>query len=198
MAEDEVELDLLMIRFLRAVSFQPGEQSAYGDLHGLFVEAGKLINTSSAAPEISTVEEFVRPRQETVDSGALQWFQEAEVAAITEIFGNVAQRFSTYEKRGLRDDAAIDARGVISTQFIRTEDGWRMSSMAWSRTARRDSARSRARHARRWAPLPPRRLSSSELALSDVERDAHFVYLTYKVERTRLGFRPVVEVRWPG
>jgi hypothetical protein len=29
------------------------------------------------------------------------------------------------------DEAAIDARGAISTQFIRTPDGWRMSSMAW-------------------------------------------------------------------
>jgi hypothetical protein len=130
-AEDEVELDLLMNRFLRAVSFQPGEQPAYGDLSGLFVEDGKLISTGSAAPEISTVDEFIRPRQETVDSGALQWFQEVEVAATTEIFGNVAHRFSTYEKRGLRDDAVIDARGAIATQFIRTADGWRMSSMAW-------------------------------------------------------------------
>jgi dihydrofolate reductase len=48
------------------------------------------------------------------------------------------------------------------------------------------------------APLLPRRLSSSELTLSDVEHDAHFVYLTYAVERTRLGFTPVVEVRSPG
>jgi hypothetical protein len=131
MTEDEVELDLLMSRFLGAVSFQPGEQPAYGDLHGLFVEDGKLISTNLAAPETSTVDEFVRPRQEIVDSGALQWFHEVEVAAITEIFGNVAHRFSTYEKRGLRDDAVIDARGAISTQFIRTADGWRMSSMAW-------------------------------------------------------------------
>jgi hypothetical protein len=131
MADDLAELELLMSRFLRAVSFQPGGQPAYGELPDLFVEDGKLIKTSSAAPEISTVDEFIRPRQETVDSGALKWFQEVEVAAITEIFGNVAHRFSTYEKRGLLDAAAIDARGAISTQFIRTGDGWRMSSMAW-------------------------------------------------------------------
>src|SRR5471030_2961739 len=33
------------------------------------------------------------------------------------------------------------------------------------------------------APLLPRRLSSSELTLSNVEHDARFVYLTYAVER---------------
>ena len=29
------------------------------------------------------------------------------------------------------EGATIDVRGAISTQFIRTPDGWRMSSMAW-------------------------------------------------------------------
>jgi hypothetical protein len=131
MVEDEAELELLMVRFLRAVSFKTGELPAYGELYELFVEDGKLIKTSSAVPEISTVDDFIRPRQAMVDSGALRWFQEVELAAITEIFGNVAHRFSTYEKRGLLDEAAIDARGAISTQFLRTKDGWRVSSMAW-------------------------------------------------------------------
>jgi hypothetical protein len=58
-------------------------------------------------------------------------FREIEVAEITEVFGNVAHRLSTYVKSGRMDGAAIDGRGVISTQFIRTPDGWRMSSMAW-------------------------------------------------------------------
>jgi hypothetical protein len=95
MVEDQAELEQLMSRFLRAVSFHPAEKPAYGELHELFVEDGKLIKTSSTTPEISTVDEFIRPRQETVDNGALQWFQEVEVAHITEIFGNVAHRFST-------------------------------------------------------------------------------------------------------
>jgi hypothetical protein len=53
--------------------------------------------------------------------------------AIRKLFidGDVAHRMSTYAKRGVRDGAAFAARGVISTQFVRTTDGWRMSSMAW-------------------------------------------------------------------
>jgi hypothetical protein len=131
MDDDRAQLALLMSRFLRAVSFQRGERPAYGELHDLFVEGGKLIRTGEAGPEISTVEEFIRPRQDSVDSGALAWFEEVEVADITEVFGNVAHRFSTYVKRGSMDGSAIDARGAISTQFIRTAHGWRMSSMAW-------------------------------------------------------------------
>jgi hypothetical protein len=131
MSDDLVELEALMTRFLRAVSFRPGGQPRYHELHALFVDGAILIKTASSLPEISTVGDFIKTRQETVDSGALAWFEEIESADITEIFGNVAHRFSTYEKRGSMDGATIDVRGAISTQFIRTPDGWRMSSMAW-------------------------------------------------------------------
>ena len=120
-----------MGRFLRAVSFETGSEPCYRDLHDLFVDGARLIKNTADAPEISTVEEFIEPRQQTVDDGRLTSFEEVEVAEITEIFGNVAHRFSTYEKRGTMDGARIDARGAISTQFIKTLGGWRMSSMAW-------------------------------------------------------------------
>jgi hypothetical protein len=66
-----------------------------------------------------------------VDSGALTSFEELETAETTEVFGNIAHRFSTYEKRGTMRGEAIEGRGVISTQFIRTPSGWKISSMAW-------------------------------------------------------------------
>ena len=56
---------------------------------------------------------------------------EIELAQTTEIFGNVAHRFSSYAKRGTTNHGSIDVRRAISTQFIRTEAGWRISSMAW-------------------------------------------------------------------
>jgi hypothetical protein len=66
-----------------------------------------------------------------VDSGALTSFEEVETAETTEVFGNIAHRFSTYEKRGTMHGEAIEGGGLISTQFIRTPSGWKMSSMAW-------------------------------------------------------------------
>jgi hypothetical protein len=131
MGDDRAELGRLMQRFLRAVSFEEGERPAYGELLDLFVEGARLTKTSDAVPESATVEAFIGSRQASVDAGALTWFEEVEVGEITEIFGNVAHRFSTYEKRGTLNGVAIDTRGAISTQFIRTPDGWRMSSMAW-------------------------------------------------------------------
>jgi len=121
----------LMSRFLSAVSFKQGAQPAYGELPNLFAPDARLIRNSGVAPEISTVDEFVRARQRTVDAGELTSFEETELAETTEHFGNVAHRFSIYAKHGVTDGSPIDVRGAISTQFIRTPAGWRISSMAW-------------------------------------------------------------------
>ena len=129
-SEIRAELKALADEFFQAVSFESGERPAYGKIHDLFIDDGKLIRCSSEAPEITSVQEFIASRQHMFASGELTSFEEVETAAITEVFGNIAHRLSTYAKRGMVRGEAIDARGVISTQFIRTAHGWRMSSMA--------------------------------------------------------------------
>jgi hypothetical protein len=129
--QDETELGMLIDRFFLAVSFQDGDEPRYAGIHDLFIEAGLLIKNTSEIPEISTVEQFIEPRQKLVDSGELTYFQETELSATTESFGNVAQRRSEYDKRGVSGGAAFEGRGVIMTQFVRTPAGWRISSMAW-------------------------------------------------------------------
>nr|HET6905017.1 hypothetical protein [Ktedonobacteraceae bacterium] len=125
------EIDALMSAFFSAVSFKEGGQPGYHKLDQIFVESGRLIKASSTVPEISTVSQFIEPRQHMVDSGELTCFQEIETAEITEWFGNVAHRLSTYEKYGIKQGAEVGGRGIISTQFILTEAGWKISSMAW-------------------------------------------------------------------
>jgi hypothetical protein len=131
MSDDRAEVAALMRRFLSAVSFEAGTRPTYDDLSDLFTEAGTLTRTSSGSPETATISEFVASRWATVDSGDLTSFYEGELSDITEIFGNVAHRFSTYEKRGTAAAGPIEALGAISTQFVRTAEGWRMSAMIW-------------------------------------------------------------------
>ncbi|MFS2034866.1 hypothetical protein ACEN8I_12650 [Polaromonas sp. CT11-55] len=125
------ELDHLAARFFRAVSFEAGEAPSYGDIHGLFIATGLLIKNTASTPEISSVAEFIAPRQALVDSGALTRFKEWELSQTTQIFGNIAHRYSAYGKAGTQGGKAFEARGVISTQFIKTPEGWKMSAMAW-------------------------------------------------------------------
>jgi hypothetical protein len=126
----EDQLAALTAAFLDAVSFEPGERPAYDAIRDLFIERGLLIKNVDV-PEIATVDEFIAPRRALVDSGELTEFEELELAHVTEVFGNVAHRMSTYSKRGTQGGRTFAARGVISTQFVLTLSGWRMSSMAW-------------------------------------------------------------------
>jgi hypothetical protein len=125
------ELDRLSAAFFRAVSFEVGETPAYEGIHTLFIESGLLIKNSAATPEISNVREFIEPRLAGVRAGELTRFRETELSETTVVFGNVAHRFSAYAKSGTLKGVAFEARGMISTQFILTQEGWKMSSMAW-------------------------------------------------------------------
>lgn len=125
------KLKRLTDEFFRSVSFNAGDKPFYSKLHELFIEPGLLIKNSGTAPEISTVPQFILPRQASVDAGELTRFHETEIGEATEVFGNVAQRFSAYIKSGTMKGMSFEARGMISTQFILTPAGWRMSSMAW-------------------------------------------------------------------
>lgn len=129
--ETTAELDRVINEFFRAVSFEHGRQPPYQRLHDLFIADGKLIKNSGDSPEISTVAQFINPRQAMVDAGELTSFYEGELAGFTEVFGNVAHRLSVYEKRGTMNGVPVAGKGVISTQFIHTPDGWKISSMAW-------------------------------------------------------------------
>jgi hypothetical protein len=121
----------LIEQFFAAVSFPEGGAPRYDRIRDVFVPEGLLIKNSGDVPEISGLDAFIAPRQELFDAGRLTSFEEIEVAARTEAFGNVAHRLSTYEKRGVQDGVAFAATGIITTQFISTPAGWRMTAMAW-------------------------------------------------------------------
>ena len=127
----QAELKRLIEEFFRAVSFTAEEKPTYSKLHELFIEPGLLIKNSGHAPEVASVAEFIQSRQRSVDAGELTHFQEVEMASTTQLFGNVAQRFTAYAKAGMLNGVRFAARGMICTQFILTPAGWRMSSMAW-------------------------------------------------------------------
>ena len=127
----KAELERLTSEFFRAVSFEPGERPSYQDIPALFIERGLLIKNVSTTPEISSCEEFIESRAALVNSGTLTRFNESEISESTVIFGNVAHRFSAYAKSGTSSGTPFVARGMVSTQFVNTPNGWKISAMAW-------------------------------------------------------------------
>ena len=131
LAAVKAELDRLTADFFRAVSFEEGASPLYENIYGLFIDTGLLVKNTGFAPEINNVRQFIEPRQAAVRSGELTRFNEVELCETTEIFGNVAHRFNSYAKSGTMKGVAFTARGMISTQFVKTDAGWKISAMAW-------------------------------------------------------------------
>ena len=100
-------------------------------LHRLCLPQAVITKRSGGACEIMTVQQFIEPRRKLLTGGALTDFEEWETSARTEIFGGIAQRFSTYEKAGVMSGQPFTGRGVKTIQFIQLDGGWRISALAW-------------------------------------------------------------------
>ncbi len=104
------------------------------DLSGvrqLFIDTGVVIKNSGPHPEIYSLDDFIAPRQQVLSDGSLTHFHEYEIGEHTDIFGNIAQRVSLYKKTGNASGQPFQSRGIKVFQFIRTPQGWRISSVAW-------------------------------------------------------------------
>ncbi|MEA2236178.1 MAG: hypothetical protein QOC81_902 [Thermoanaerobaculia bacterium] len=127
----KTEIDRLTASFFLLFSNRGGVRPELGRIFDLFVPQGIIARCAGNAPEISTLEAFIEPRQELLSNGTLTDFAELETSERTHIFGNMAQRLSTYQKSGSRDGVPFFSRGVKSFQYVRTTDGWRILSMVW-------------------------------------------------------------------
>ncbi len=124
-------LGTVIAAFFDAVSFEPGQRAGYESLRHLFIPDGILMRCGPGEPRKWSASEFIGERLGVVEAGRLAWFHETELWHMCRIFGRVGHRLCAYEKRGILDGEAISAKGLISTQFIHTADGWKIVSMAW-------------------------------------------------------------------
>ena len=74
---------------------------------------------------------FIEPRKEILSDGTLTNFQEQELHEETQIIGHIAQRRSMYQKSGNLSGRLFTETGTKLFQFIKTNDGWRISSLVW-------------------------------------------------------------------
>jgi hypothetical protein len=129
-ADAKAEIDRLVDSFFALFSNRDGAPEL-GRVFDLFVSNGLIAKCTGADPEISTLQEFIAPRQELLTNGTLTDFAESETSERTQIFGNIAQRICTYQKSGRLNGVPFSTRGVKTFQFVRTRTGWRVLSVTW-------------------------------------------------------------------
>jgi RimJ/RimL family protein N-acetyltransferase len=128
---EKAEIDRLARSFFAAFTNTGGTQPDLEIIRGLFIPQGTIISNLGGRPVHHDLGAFIAPRQRMLTDGTLTDFSEWETAERTEIHGTIAHRLSHYRKSGRRDGKWFEGAGHKTTQFVRTPDGWRMSSMAW-------------------------------------------------------------------
>ena len=131
MKNDKSNLDELTQDFFGAFSSLANEPINLDIIYDLFIPEGLVIKNVGYTMEIYNLDQFVKPREELLNSGRLINFYEKEIAEKTEIFGNIAQRWSTYEKQGILDGHAFKTIGMKAIQFVNVSKIWKMSSVIW-------------------------------------------------------------------
>lgn len=100
-------------------------------LYDLFLPSATIVKTVGGVVESLDVRAFVEPRRALLTGGTIENFREYETSAKTEIFGNIAQRFSQYEKAWVASGAEQCGGGAKSIQFVRTAAGWKIAALVW-------------------------------------------------------------------
>jgi len=128
---DKKAIDNLTRQFFSIFTNRDGAVPGFGIINDLFIPEGLIVKAFGPSPEVCSLDDFIEPRRVMLTDGTLTDFAEEETDEVTRILGNVAQRLSLYRKSGVRVEGPFEARGVKAFQFVRTPDGWRISSVAW-------------------------------------------------------------------
>ena len=129
-AADRVAIDALATAFFAVFCNDHGPVDL-ARLAALCLPQVRIVRAVGALLESDDLAGFVAPREALLNGGRLRGFSEQECESRTDIFGNIAQRWSRYRKRGVLDGVPFEGEGWKSLQCVRTPQGWRIAAVAW-------------------------------------------------------------------
>ncbi len=128
---DLLEIDRIVRAFFAAFVSGPESATRLAHLRTLFLPGAPVVRTCGTEPVLSSVEEFIAPREALLSGDALVDFREWQVTGRTDLFGDIAHWFGSYAKAWEQDGTTFSGRGMKSLQLVRTGEGWRISAAAW-------------------------------------------------------------------
>jgi hypothetical protein len=130
---DTESLDAIIRAFYQTVSGPAGAERDTPQMRALFMPGAHLVRTviaSDGTPQakVMDVESYVR---DTADYFQQNAFYEVEIARRTDLFGQVAQVFSTYEARNDPAEPVPFKRGINSIQLFNDGNRWWIVNALW-------------------------------------------------------------------
>jgi RimJ/RimL family protein N-acetyltransferase len=129
--KDVAEILDLVRCFFAAFTSGDGAQSRLDALRAVMMPTAIVVRTCGQSPIAYDIESFIAPRQALLTDGSLTDFSEHATQGHVDVFGDIAHWFGHYTKNGQFHGAPYPGAGMKSMQFVRTDDGWRISAAAW-------------------------------------------------------------------
>jgi hypothetical protein len=133
---DVGSLDAIVNALYASLSFELGGQPDWARFRSLFKPAALMVRVDARlgtrpdepAVRISSIDDYVARTTAAIESGSLAEFSERELTRRTEVFGDLAAVFSTYE-RSVAEDVR---RGINSLQLVKDGERWWVISISWT------------------------------------------------------------------
>ncbi len=135
MAKETSDLRLLddtVKELYASISFTKGAKPNLAKMKSFFIAEARLVDNNGGKPAVMTLVQFTAVYLERLRSGLVMSFEEKEVSHVTEIFGKIAHRFSTYETRFDPSEKKPFRVGINSIQFVKARDRWLVASLVWN------------------------------------------------------------------
>jgi hypothetical protein len=133
-AADVSSIDAIMRAVYDIISGGAGKKRDWNRFRTLFHPSARLI-PSSKNPQTGVVgaraltpEEFIKQSEPFMEK---EGFFEREIARRTDIYGNIAQVFSTYQSFHKADDKKPFVRGINSFQLLNDGKRWWVITIYW-------------------------------------------------------------------
>ena len=131
--EDVASEDAIIAALYASISGPAGQKRDWPRFRSLFIPDARLIVARPRRPEGPVPPRVMTPEQYITGSSAAleQGFFEREISRISETFGGVTHRFSTYESRMRAEDPQPFARGINSIQLLYDGQRWWVVTVFW-------------------------------------------------------------------
>ena len=128
---DELLIDHLTKSFFDIFTNANQQLPNWNIIHHICLPETIIIKNNGNNEEVYNLTTFIEPRKKILSDGTLTEFQEYELSEETKIIGNIAQRFSKFQKSGYFNDTYFKENGNKLFQFVKTSNGWKINAVVW-------------------------------------------------------------------
>ena len=129
--EDVSSIDAMVKELYESITFPEGKEPDLNRLQSLFTPNAQFIRITPQGVDKMDVKSFVASFKGWITSGRMKSFYESEISRKAQVWGSIAQVFSTYKKGINIKDPELMVLGINSIQLYHDGQRWWMSSIVW-------------------------------------------------------------------